>query len=81
MWNRTNRNMPDYRDFPGLPIKTVIAMGSNQITSTIISVKQDPLNDAEFSVPKDFKEVNVPEIGKMLQEDEKKPTVGASPQP
>jgi uncharacterized protein DUF4412 len=81
MWNRTNANMPDYRDFSALPIKTIISMGSNQITSTIVSVTQDPLNDAEFAVPKDFQEMNVPEMGKMFQQDEKKPSAADSPKP
>lgn len=82
MWNPTNTNMPDYRDFPGLPIKTVISTGGNQvITSTLISVKQDPLKDDEFSVPKDFREMKVPEIGKIIQEDEEKPASVASPKP
>lgn len=82
MWNPTSANLPDYRDFPGLPIKTVISTGGNQvITSTLTSVKQDPLSDAEFSVPKDFREMKVPDIGSMLQEKEKKPAPVASPKP
>ena len=82
MWNPTNANLPDYRDFPGLPIKTVISTGGNQlITSTLTSIKQDPLSDAEFSVPKDFREMKVPEIGSMHQEKEEQPAPVASPKP
>jgi hypothetical protein len=81
VWNVSAAKMPDYRDFPGLPIKTVMSMGGNQITSTLALVKQDPLSDAEFSIPKDFQEVKVPEIGKMLRENETQPESSASPGP
>lgn len=81
MWNPTSANLPDYRDFPGLPIKTVVSTGGNQvITSTLISVKQDPLKDDEFSIPKDFREMKLPEIDNILQEDGE-PALGASPKP
>jgi hypothetical protein len=79
--NPTNVKMPDYRDFPGLPIKTVVSMGANQVTTTLTSVKQDPLNDAEFSIPKDFQETKLPDIGSLLKENEKEPATNASPKP
>lgn len=66
-WNAANTRLPDYRDFPGLPLRTRMVMKKdeakdsvNEFTSTIISVKQDPLGDSEFSVPKDFKELAMP---------------------
>jgi hypothetical protein len=80
IWNPTNSNMPDYRDFPGLPIKTVMDMGGSVVTSTITAVKQEPLSDADFVVPKDFKEVKAPEISNLLEKDEQAPAV-ASPSP
>jgi hypothetical protein len=60
-------NWPDYGDFPGLPLRTRLTTKNpgahgGEITSTITSVKQDSLNDSEFSVPSDFKEVKVPDI-------------------
>jgi hypothetical protein len=66
-WNATGMNWPDYRDFPGIPLRTRLTpknptAGGSEITSTISSVKQDPLNDSEFTVPPDFKEVKVPDI-------------------
>jgi hypothetical protein len=81
VWKTNNINMPDYRDFPGLPIKTVVSIGGNQITSTITSVKQEALSDAEFSVPKDYQEIKVPEIGELLQPGGKKAAPGSSPAP
>jgi hypothetical protein len=52
--------IPDYRDLPGLPLRTKIAMGGRDIVTTITSVKQDPLADAQFAVPAGFQEVKLP---------------------
>jgi len=79
-WKPRNMGMPDYRDFPGLPIKTVVSMSGNQVTTTLTSITQDPLNDVEFSVPKDFQEVKAPEMSAAPpQQNEKKPAAEASP--
>jgi hypothetical protein len=61
-WQTSNLRLPDYRDFPGLPIKTVVSSGGSAVTTTLVSVKQDPIDDAEFSIPKDFKEIKVPDM-------------------
>jgi Domain of unknown function (DUF4412) len=90
-WNATNTKMPDYRDFPGLPIRTHMTMtkqhqgtvsnsaasgSGTEITTTLISIKQDPLSDAEFTVPKDYQEMSMPDIF-----GEKKVTPFISPNP
>ena len=67
-WKPSNLGMPDYTDFAGLPLKTVISVGSNQVVTTILSIKQDPLNAAEFEVPKDFQEVKPPAGGAPASE-------------
>jgi hypothetical protein len=54
--------MLNYHDLPGLPLRTQIKAGENEITSTIVSIKQDPLSDAEFIVPKDFGEMKIPNV-------------------
>jgi nitrogen regulatory protein PII len=76
-WKTTNPTMPDYHDFSGLPIRTRMTMtkqsqptkpggtalgGATEITTTIISANQDPISDAEFAVPGDFKETKLPDI-------------------
>ena len=76
-WKTTNTTVPDYRDFPGLPIRTRMTMtkqnqptkpgatalgGAPEITTTIISANQNPISDAEFAVPSDFKETKLPDI-------------------
>jgi len=81
MWKTNNLGLPDYREFPGLPIKTTMTMGENEITTTLVAIKQDPLNDAEFSVPKDFREIKLPEIDVAPEEKEKKPAATSSPTP
>ena len=84
IWQTNKFRLPDYRDFPGLPVKTVISSGNTAITTTLISVDQAPVADAQFEVPKDFKEMKVPDMH-MLPGGEKgaegKPPGGASPKP
>jgi hypothetical protein len=80
-WTASSLKMPDYRDFPGLPIKTVISVGGNQITSTITSVKKDPISDAQFSVPKDFREIKTPDISSLLEQSKNKAPAEPSPTP
>ncbi|HJT82269.1 MAG TPA: DUF4412 domain-containing protein [Chthoniobacterales bacterium] len=65
--------LPDYRSLTGLPIKTVMAIAGNQITSTLVSVKQDPIAATEFVPPKDFEEMKVPDLGDLLQQHPTKP--------
>ena len=59
-WKQSNMNMPDYTDFSGVPIKTVISLGGTEMTTTITLIKKDPINAAEFEIPKDFQEMKVP---------------------
>ena len=59
-WKPSNMGMPDYTDFEGLPLKTVISMGENQVTTIITSIKKDSLNATEFEIPKDFHELTRP---------------------
>ena len=59
-WKPSNLGMPDYTDFPGLPLKTEIVVGETKVTTTITSIKRDPINAEEFEVPKDFQELKKP---------------------
>ena len=80
-WKPSNMGMPEYRDFPGVPLKTVLSIGGNEVTTTLTSIKQDSLSDAEFSVPKDFQEVKPPEMGTAPRANEKKSPAESSPKP
>ena len=62
IWNDVAKGMLNYHDVPGLPLRTQIKAGENEITSTIVSIKQDPLSDAEFVVPKDYGEMKIPNV-------------------
>jgi Domain of unknown function (DUF4412) len=68
VWKISNAQMPDYREFPGLPIKTVLSMRGNQITTMLVSVKEDPLSDTEFSIPKEYQEMKLPDMSDVLKE-------------
>jgi hypothetical protein len=59
-WKPSNMGMPDYTDFAGLPLKTVISVGDNQVVTTIMSIKKDSINATDFDIPKDFQELKKP---------------------
>jgi hypothetical protein len=77
-WNDLAKGMIDYRDLPGLPIRTEMTIGDDEIISTVVAVKTDPLNDAEFLPPKDFQEMKIPNVQEMRIE---KPEPKASAKP
>jgi hypothetical protein len=59
-WKPSNMGMPDYSDFAGLPLKTVISIGDQQVATTIVSIKKDSINATDFDIPKDFQELKTP---------------------
>src|SRR5437016_10095643 len=59
-WKPSNMGMPDYTDFAGLPLKTVISIGDNKVVTTIVSIKKDFVSAADFDIPKDFQELKKP---------------------
>jgi hypothetical protein len=90
-WDAANTKMPDFRDFPGLPIRTRMILSKEtpaekpeasptthgtEITSTISSVSHDPISDSEFAVPGDFKETKLPDI---FNKQDPAPSVAPSP--
>lgn len=77
VWKTSSTQMPDYRDFPGLPIKTLLSIGGNQITTTLTAVKQDPLSDADFTIPKDYQEMKLPDMSSLLQQNATPPPASA----
>jgi len=77
-WNDLAKGMIDYRDLPGFPIRTQTTIGGDEIVSTVVAVKTDPLSDAEFLPPKDFQEMKIPNLQEMTTE---KPEPAASAKP
>jgi len=66
-WKPSNLGMPDYRDFPGVPLKTVISVGGTEVSTTVTSIKEGPLSDLEFTVPKDYQELKPPAMSTAPQ--------------
>ena len=77
LWDAANTKMPDFRNFPGLPIQMRVIVGKQttagahdahesghptEITSTVSSVSLASIPDSEFTAPADFKEANVPSV-------------------
>jgi hypothetical protein len=77
LWDAANTKMPDFRDFPGLPIRMRMIVGKEnsasghgasalghptEITSTVTGVSLDSIADSQFTVPADFKETKLPDI-------------------
>ncbi|CAA9232943.1 MAG: hypothetical protein AVDCRST_MAG42-1230 [uncultured Chthoniobacterales bacterium] len=75
-WNSTGMGMPDFRDFPGLPIRTNVSMDGQNYVTSITAVKLDPLPDAEFTVPQGFQEMKMPNMDALLGG---KPEAAATP--
>jgi hypothetical protein len=61
-WNDLAKGMMDYRDLPGFPLRTQLKTDDGEITSTVTAIKRDALSDAEFSIPKDFQEMKIPNV-------------------
>src|SRR5881296_4020848 len=77
LWDAANTKMPDFRDFPGLPIRMRMIVATEnlagghgadasghptEIISTITGVSLDSIADNQFTVPADFKETKLPDI-------------------
>src|SRR6266704_1269224 len=74
LWDAANTKMPDFRDFPGLPVRMRMLVGKvnsaggsapdhpTEITSTITGVSLDSIADSVFTVPANFKETKLPDI-------------------
>jgi hypothetical protein len=73
-WNIQQTGMPDFRDFPGLPLKITVNTGGKEITSNLVSLKQNAIADTEFSLPPDYSEIKMPAIlsgGKKAPDEER----------
>src|SRR5881227_3882304 len=88
-WDAANTKMPDFRDFPGLPIRMRVIVGKQnhsaahnatlpdhptEIMSTVTAVSLDSIPDTEFTVPPGFKEAKLPNVFKNVS-----PTVSPIP--
>jgi hypothetical protein len=76
-WNDLAKGMIDYRDLPGFPLRTQVTVDDGDIISTLVSIKTEPLSDAEFVPPKDFTEMKLPNI--KISGDNPEPKPSAKP--
>jgi len=76
-WNDLANGMIDYRDLPGFPIRTQTTVGAQEVISTVVAIKNDPLSDSEFQPPKDFAEMKIPNI--ELPAEKPEPAASAKP--
>jgi Domain of unknown function (DUF4412) len=80
-WKPRDLLMLDYKDFPGVPIKSIVTISGNTVTTTVTAIKEDSLGDSEFEVPKDFQEVKPPEMERMPRQSGLAPAASSSPTP
>jgi hypothetical protein len=78
-WNIAGTGMPDYRDFPGLPLRSRVSFNGKDIVSTLVSVKEDLLADSEFITPAGFSEIKMPNIDALLKGKPAAPKTARSP--
>jgi len=80
-WKPSDLGMPDYRDFPGVPLKTIVSVGGTEVSTTVASIKEGPVNDSEFTVPKDYQEIKPPMVKGAPQPGESQSSPAATPAP
>ena len=54
---------PDISGLQGLPVKTQYEINGNTVTVTILSAKEQPVDDAEMTVPSGYTEMAMPNFG------------------
>ena len=58
-----NKNLlPSNSDFPGMVVKTEMKTKGKVVTSTILSVKEEPVDAKQFEIPADYKELPTPTV-------------------
>lgn len=57
----TNGVGPSPKDFPGLPIQTEMKTGAQTVRTTILSLKEQPVDAAIFTLPKGYTEIGLPD--------------------
>ena len=55
---------PKMDSLPGVPIKTEFDAGGKKITTTIVSLKEEPVNAADLEIPSGYTEMKMPSFGK-----------------
>ena len=53
---------PDFSTLPGMVVKTVAETAGMKMTSTLVSVKPEPVDAALFEAPKDYQSMATPTL-------------------
>lgn len=80
-WNVAGKGMPDYRDFPGIPLRTRINFSGKEIVTNLVSIKQTALPESDFVVPPGFEEMAMPNLDALLGGKAAKPTPASPSRP
>lgn len=51
---------PKMDSLPGLPVKTEVDMGGQKMTTTLVSVKEQPVDAADLEIPAGYTEMQMP---------------------
>jgi len=54
---------PDVSTLPGMVVKTQMEMNGQKVTSTLVAVKEQPVDASIFQIPKDYQEKTQPGAG------------------
>jgi uncharacterized protein DUF4412 len=59
---------PDPTEFPGMPVKTEMSVnGKRKVTTTLVSIKEEPVDSALFEIPAGYKELPSPAFAPAAQ--------------
>ena len=60
-------DLPDTSKLDGIPVKTQITSsdGRQTVILTLVSAKEEPVDDADFQVPADYAEMHLPQIPQL----------------
>lgn len=62
MGDPTAAFMPSASDFPGMVVKSEMKIMGKTVTSETVSAKEEPVDDAIFVLPADYKEMKMPTL-------------------
>lgn len=62
MSNPMSAMFPNFADFPGMVVKSEMTMMGQLSTTELVSAKEEPVSDAEFTEPEGYKELKMPTL-------------------
>jgi len=53
-WGNVTKGIPDYRDFPGVPLRAHMEIAGKEVTTAVVSIKEGAVSDAEIFAAQRF---------------------------